>query len=263
MPASSRRTSSFPSAHTLSRCVLSTAHRGRFFRSRRLHFVTYKIGVIPGDGIGPEIVGARPWRCCGPPASTSTSVALRPRRRPLPPRRPRARRRRPRRPSAAATPSSRARSAAHRRHPRSPAGTIERGIILAAPLRPRPVHQPAPVRRQRASTSSSSGRTPRAPTPARAGSSARARPHEIATQGSVNTRIGVERCVRYAFELAMTRPAPPPHAGAQDQRADLRRRPVAADVRRGGRRVPRRRRPPTTTSTPPASTSSRTRSATT
>ena len=25
--------------------------------------------------------------------------------------------------------------------------------------------------------------------------------HEIATQGSVNTRFGVERCVRYAFEL--------------------------------------------------------------
>ena len=31
-------------------------------------------------------------------------------------------------------------------------------------------------------------------------------PHEIATQGSVNTRFGVERCVRYAFELARSRP---------------------------------------------------------
>ena len=30
--------------------------------------------------------------------------------------------------------------------------------------------------------------------------------HEIATQGSVNTRFGVERCVRYAFELARDRP---------------------------------------------------------
>ncbi len=29
--------------------------------------------------------------------------------------------------------------------------------------------------------------------------------HEIATQGSVNTRMGVERCVRYAFELAEAR----------------------------------------------------------
>jgi 3-isopropylmalate dehydrogenase len=30
-------------------------------------------------------------------------------------------------------------------------------------------------------------------------------PHEIATQGSVNTRFGVERCLRYAFELARSR----------------------------------------------------------
>jgi 3-isopropylmalate dehydrogenase len=31
-------------------------------------------------------------------------------------------------------------------------------------------------------------------------------PQEIATQGSVNTRFGVERCVRYAFGLAESRP---------------------------------------------------------
>jgi len=31
-------------------------------------------------------------------------------------------------------------------------------------------------------------------------------PYEIATQGSVNTRHGVERCVRYAFGLAQSRP---------------------------------------------------------
>jgi 3-isopropylmalate dehydrogenase len=30
-------------------------------------------------------------------------------------------------------------------------------------------------------------------------------PHEIATQGSVNTRMGAERAVRYAFDLAMKR----------------------------------------------------------
>ncbi len=35
----------------------------------------------------------------------------------------------------------------------------------------------------------------------------RGTPHEIATQGSVNTRFGVERCVRYAFELARSREA--------------------------------------------------------
>jgi 3-isopropylmalate dehydrogenase len=33
----------------------------------------------------------------------------------------------------------------------------------------------------------------------------RGTPHEVATQGSVNTRMGVERCVRYAFELATQR----------------------------------------------------------
>jgi len=32
-------------------------------------------------------------------------------------------------------------------------------------------------------------------------------PHEVATQGSVNTRRGVERCVRFAFELAGRRDA--------------------------------------------------------
>ncbi|MEO1056167.1 MAG: 3-isopropylmalate dehydrogenase [Actinomycetota bacterium] len=31
-------------------------------------------------------------------------------------------------------------------------------------------------------------------------------PNEVATQGSVNTRLGVERCIRYAFELAASRP---------------------------------------------------------
>jgi 3-isopropylmalate dehydrogenase len=30
-------------------------------------------------------------------------------------------------------------------------------------------------------------------------------PHEVATQGSVNTRMGVERCVRFAFDLARSR----------------------------------------------------------
>jgi 3-isopropylmalate dehydrogenase len=31
-------------------------------------------------------------------------------------------------------------------------------------------------------------------------------PNEIATQGSVNTRLGVERCIRFAFDLAQSRP---------------------------------------------------------
>jgi 3-isopropylmalate dehydrogenase len=35
---------------------------------------------------------------------------------------------------------------------------------------------------------------------------AKGEPFEVAVQESVNTRLGVERCVRYAFELALTRP---------------------------------------------------------
>jgi 3-isopropylmalate dehydrogenase len=35
----------------------------------------------------------------------------------------------------------------------------------------------------------------------------RGTPHEVATQGSVNTRMGAERCVRFAFELAERRDA--------------------------------------------------------
>ncbi len=37
------------------------------------------------------------------------------------------------------------------------------------------------------------------------GSLRKGTPHEVATQGSVNTRMGVERCVRFAFELAESR----------------------------------------------------------
>ena len=56
---------------------------------------------------------------------------------------------------------------------------------------------------------------------------------------------------------------PAPDAGAQDQRPDLLRRPVAAHLRPGRAGVSRRRRPPTTTSTRRASTASSRRSATT
>ena len=51
----------------------------------------------------------------------------------------------------------------------------------------------------------------------------RGTPHEVATQGSVNTRFGVERCVRYAFERAAALATPQADPGAQDQRAHLRR----------------------------------------
>ena len=80
--------------------------------------------------------------------------------------------------------------------------------------------------------------------------------HEVAVQESINTRHGVERIVRYAFELAASperrRQA---HARAQDQRADLRGRSVPAGGRRARRASSRGSRPTTCTSTPPASSS--------
>ena len=51
-------------------------------------------------------------------------------------------------------------------------------------------------------------------------------PHEIATEVSVNTAFGVERVVRDAFARAAGPPPQAPDAGAQEQRADQRRRPV-------------------------------------
>ena len=64
-------------------------------------------------------------------------------------------------------------------------------------------------------------------------------PQEVATQGSVNTRFGVERCVRYAFARANQRERKKLDAGPQDQRLDLRRRSLATGRGRGRRRVPR------------------------
>ena len=61
-------------------------------------------------------------------------------------------------------------------------------------------------------------------------------PDEVATQESLNTAFGVGRVVRYAFERAAERPRAAADPGAQDQRARLRRGPVAAD---GATRWPR------------------------
>ena len=99
-------------------------------------------------------------------------------------------------------------------------------------------------------------------------------PAEVATQGSVNTRFGVERCVRYAFDLARSRPRrhltlvhktnvltfsgdlwqrtfdqvaleyPDVGDGVQPRRRGLHLlRRVAAALRRGGHRQPFRRHP--------------------
>ena len=76
----------------------------------------------------------------------------------------------------------------------------------------------------------------------------------MATQGSVNTRMGVERCVRFAFDLATRRPAR--HLTLVHKTNVL---TFAGDLWQRtfdevGRRVPRRDAATTTTSTRPAST---------
>jgi 3-isopropylmalate dehydrogenase len=92
-----------------------------------------------------------------------------------------------------------------------PPGTVERGIILKLRfdldqyINLRPFQGPSPVTGEhldftviRENTEGSYA--------GEGGFLRKGTPHEIATQGSVNTRMGVERCVRYAFELASSRP---------------------------------------------------------
>jgi len=62
--------------------------------------------------------------------------------------------------------------------------------------------------------------------------------HEVATQGSVNTYFGVERCVRFAFELAQSRPRQLLTMVHKNKRSYLCRGTLAARNRRGGHRVP-------------------------
>jgi 3-isopropylmalate dehydrogenase len=85
----------------------------------------------------------------------------------------------------------------------APAGLVERGILLKMRfeldmyINLRPFHLPPRIdceviRENTEGTYAGEGGFLRKNTP-----------HEIATQGSVNTRFGVERCVRFGFERAM------------------------------------------------------------
>ena len=88
--------------------------------------------------------------------------------------------------------------------PEVPPGIIERGLLLKMRfeldlyinLRPftAPAHDFVVIRENTEGTYAGEG-----------GFLRRGTPFEIATQGSVNTRHGVERAVRYAFDLATTR----------------------------------------------------------
>jgi 3-isopropylmalate dehydrogenase len=85
--------------------------------------------------------------------------------------------------------------------PRVPPGLIERGLLLRLRfeldlyVNLRPFAGFSVVRENTEGSYAGEGGFLRKGTPA-----------EVATQGSVNTRMGVERCVRFAFDLARSRP---------------------------------------------------------
>ena len=225
--------------------------------------MSYRIGIIGGDGIGPEVVAealkvrrrgrrrlrgravrprwqslpARPARSCPTPTSTRSAASTRScSARSAPPTSRRAC-------SSAACSSSCASSSTSTstcaRSCRRPS-QLNDGVDMIV------------IRENTEGTYAGEG-----------GFLRKGTPHEVATQGSVNTRMGVERCDPLRVRPRAGARPQAPHARAQDQRAHVRRRPLAARVRRGRGRVPRRRRPATTTSTPRASTSCRIPSATT
>ena len=147
--------------------------------------------------------------------------------------------------------------------PSVPSGVLERGLLLRLrfeldhyvnlrPVRLYPgVATPLAGRQARVGQHGGRAGGNRGPYAGAGGVLRRGTPAEIATQESINTAFGVERVVRYAFEPGRAAAAQAAHPGAQDQRAHLRRRPVAADRRRGGRRSSPRSRSTTATWTPP------------
>jgi 3-isopropylmalate dehydrogenase len=162
--------------------------------------VTYRVGVIGGDGIGPEVVAeaVKVVRATGVPVETvdydlGAARYLR---------------------SGEVLPDE---ELAELRgldaillgavgSPDVPPGVLERGLLLRlrfeldlfVNLRPfdTPALDLAVVRENTEGAYAGEG-----------GFLRKGTPQEVATQGSVNTRMGVERCVRFAFELARTRPA--------------------------------------------------------
>ena len=209
--------------------------------------LSYRIGVIAGDGIGPEVVaearkalsaagfsyeavefdlgGARYLRTGEVLPDSAARRAGRPRRHP------------PRR----------------RRHPRGPPRSAGTGPAAAVALRVRPVRQPAarpppprrphPAGRQRSRRHRHGGH----PGEHRGGLRRRGR---LPAQGDPgrggHPGFGQHPPGRRALPALRLRPGPhpapaPPDAVPQDQRDDLRRRPVAAGLHRGGGGLPRRR----------------------
>ena len=160
--------------------------------------------------------------------------------------------------------------------PSVPSGVLERGLLLRLRfeldhyinLRPGPAlprRRPPrwPASGPRTSTCIVVREGTEGPYAGAGGVLRRGTPQEIATQESVNTAFGVERTVRYAFELAARPPAQEAHPRPQEQRPGLCRRPVVAYGRCRGQGVPRASTSTTAMSTPPPCSSSASHSAST
>ncbi len=90
--------------------------------------------------------------------------------------------------------------------PEVPPGVIERGLLLKMRFELDLYVNQRPFRSPDASVDMVVVReNTEGPYVGEGGVLRRGTPNEVATQGSVNTRMGVERCVRYAFDLASRR----------------------------------------------------------
>ena len=217
----------------------------------RPHVGPHRIGVIGGDGIGPEVI-AEALKVVEAVGVDLRDGRLRPGRGPLRPRRRGAHRRDRRRVAWA-------RRAPARRggNPRGAAGRDRAGPAAQDALRPGPLHQPAAVPRARDARAAGGGQGARAPGIGQAGPRLHRDPGEhrghlrrggrVPAQGDPSRGghpgLGQHpdggRALRPLRLRAGPEPSPPtPHPGAQDQRAHLRGRPLGADLRRGGDRVP-------------------------
>ena len=148
-------------------------------------------------------------------------------------------------------------------------GILERDLLLRGAVRARPVREPAARRALpgggdaraeprggRREPGGRAGELRGSLHAARAASIARARAHEVAVQESINTRHGVERIVRYAFELAAS-PAAPAASSRSCTRPTCSRSRAICTSGWSTRSRPSSptSRPTTSTSTPRASTS--------
>ena len=193
----------------------------------------------------------RPSRSCRAAGVDLDDRRLRPRRRPLP-----ARRHGPARRGARRAAGVRRHPARRRRHARRAARGDRAGPAAEDALRARPVRQPAAVRSARQGIDFVVIRENTEGTYAGEGGLP---PQGHAPRGR-HPGLGQHPHGRRALRPLRLRPgrgaaAQAPHARAQDQRAHLRRRPVAAHLRRGGAPSTPTSPPPTTTSTRRASTS--------